>query len=67
MGISPCSRRFISFFLANPIRVNYKNQIFSTKKDEEDLFKEIKMIESKCDDLLDDIDEYIKLGEEFSK
>jgi hypothetical protein len=45
----------------------YKNQILSTKKDEEDLFKEIKMIESKCDYLLDDIDEYIKLGEEFSK
>jgi len=44
---------------------NHKNPIFSTKKDEENLFQEIKMIESKCDDLLDDIDEYIKLGEEF--
>ena len=54
---------------------NQKEEFFTTvdawkiniSSNELDLYEEIKNAENKCDDLLDDIDEYIRMGEEFSK
>jgi len=54
---------------------NQKEEFFTTvegwekniSSNELDLYEDIKNAENKCDDLLDDIDEYIRMGEELSK
>ena len=48
-------------------RLDYSFANFDNKYNMNSIYEEIKQAESRCEDLLDDIDEVIKLGEDLIK